>query len=107
MCAGSILPDVSVLDNSSLCVSADVPLSEDDVSALISSHDDWESVSRQRAASFVDHISILAPAGQDTVPSLAVEELKSHQQHDVAISKVIHYVERKSRPPKCERHSEN
>lgn len=96
-----------VLDNSSLRVSADVSLSEDDVSAFLSSHEDWESASCQKAALFVDHMSTLAPDGQETLPTLSIEELKSHQQHDVAISKVIHYVERKSRPPKCERHSEN
>lgn len=71
-------------------MSADVYLSEDGVSVLLSSREDWESESRQRAALLVDHMSTLAPASQYTLPSLSVEELKPHQQHDASISTVIH-----------------
>ena len=47
------------------CAAVDVSMSEDDVSSLLSSCDDWDSAPRQRAASMSDRLSSLIPPGQD------------------------------------------
>ena len=85
----------------------DGSLSEDDVSSLLSSFDEWDSAPRQRAASLADHLTTLEPPGQDVLPSLSLTDLQSHQQQDPVISRVAHYVDRKRRPSRCERCNES
>lgn len=55
-------------------------MSEEDVSSLFSSLDEWDSASRQRAASLADHLTTLEPPGQDMLPPLSLAELQTHQQ---------------------------
>lgn len=64
-------------------------LSEDDVSSLLSSLDNWDSLA--------DHLTTLEPPGQDTLPSLSLADLQSNQQQDPVISRVAYYVDRKRR----------
>lgn len=82
-------------------------LSEDEVSSLLSSFDDWKSVPRQRAASLADHLTTLAPSGRDTLPFMFLSDLQSHQQQGSIISRVRYYVERRRRPSRCERCDES
>ena len=82
-------------------------LSEDEVSSLLSSSDEWDSAPRQRAASLADHLTTLEPPGQDVLPSLSLTDLQSHQQQDPVISRVAHYVDRKRRPSRRERCNES
>lgn len=82
-------------------------MSEDDVSSLLSSLDEWDSAPRQRAASLADHLTTLRPPGQDMLPSLSLAELQSHQQLDPVVSWVTHYVDRKRRPSRRERCNES
>lgn len=95
------------LDNSSPSAAFNGSLSEDDVSSILSSLDDWDSAPRQRAASLADHLTTLTPSGQDVLPSLSLSDLQSHQQRDSVISRVIYYVERKRRPSRRERCNES
>uniref|UniRef100_A0A672Y8M8 Gypsy retrotransposon integrase-like protein 1 n=1 Tax=Sphaeramia orbicularis TaxID=375764 RepID=A0A672Y8M8_9TELE len=81
-------------------------MSEDEVSSLLSSVDEWDSAPRQRAASMADHLATLGSPGQDVLPSLSLAELQSHQQQDPVISRVAHYVGRKRRPSRRERCNE-
>ena len=84
----------------------DGSLSEDDVSSLLSSFDEWDSAPRQRAASLADYLAALEPPGQDVLPTLSLADLQSHQQQDPVISRVAHYVDRKRRPTRRERYNE-
>lgn len=50
-------------------------LSEDEVSSLLSSFADWESVPRQHAASLADHLTTLRPSGRYTLPLMSLGDL--------------------------------
>lgn len=86
---------------------SEVSLSEDEVSTLLHSHEDWDSASRLRAASLAEHIPQFASAGQDVLPVMSLDDLQMHQQQDAAISGVIPYVDRRRRPSRRERYKEN
>uniref|UniRef100_A0A8C5BFE2 ribonuclease H n=1 Tax=Gadus morhua TaxID=8049 RepID=A0A8C5BFE2_GADMO len=89
------------------CAAVDVSMSEDDVSSLLSSCDDWDSAPRQRAASMSDRLSSLIPPGQDLFSSLSLADLQDHQQQDSVVSRVFIYVDRKQRPSRRERCNES
>ncbi|KAJ8355231.1 hypothetical protein AAFF_G00084340 [Aldrovandia affinis] len=82
-------------------------LSEEEVSSLLSSCGDWDSGLKQRAASLAGHLSQLVPPGLDMFSSLSSADLQSHQRQDPTINRVLHFVERKQRPSRCERDKEN
>ncbi|KAK0133435.1 Retrovirus-related Pol polyprotein from transposon 412 [Merluccius polli] len=89
------------------CAPVGVSMSEDDVSFLLSSCDDWDSAPRQRAASMNDRMCSLIPPGQDLFSSLSLADLQNHQQQDSVISRVFCYVDRKRRPSRRERCNES
>ncbi|XP_047446637.1 uncharacterized protein LOC125011456 [Mugil cephalus] len=95
------------LGGPSTSAAIDCSLSEDDVSSLLSSLDEWDSPPRQRATSLADHLTTLEPPGQDMLPSLSLTDLQLHQQQDPVISRVAHYVDRKRRPSRRERCNES
>lgn len=85
----------------------DVSMSEDEVSSLLSAHDDWDSAPKQRATALASHLSSLTPPGQDLCPSLSLVDLQAHQQRDPVISRVMLYFVRKRRPSRRERCNES
>ncbi|KAJ8353092.1 hypothetical protein AAFF_G00109880 [Aldrovandia affinis] len=94
-------------ENPSLCATGGMSLSEEEVSSLLSSCGDWDSGLKQRAASLAGHLSQLVPPGLDMFSSLSSADLQSHQRQDPTINRVLHFVERKQRPSRCERDKEN
>lgn len=85
----------------------DVSMSSEDVSSILSSFDEWDSAPGQRASSLAGHLTSLEPPGQDVLPSLSLADLRSHQQQDPVISRVVLYVDRKRRPSRRERCNES
>ena len=94
-------------ESSSPCASRNVTLSEEEVSSLLSSHSDWDSGPKQRAASFAGKLNQLIPPGRDTFSSLSRVDLQYHQRQDPAICRVLHFVGRKQRPSRRERDKES
>ena len=80
-----------------------VSMSVDETSAVLSSHEDWDSAPRQRAASLADHLSTVTAADCDAFSSLSLADLRGQQRLDSTISRAIHYVERGHRPSRRER----
>jgi len=91
----------------SLCSPGGVDLSEEEVSSLLSSYDDWDSGPKQRAASLTGYLDQLIPPDQDMSSSLSLADLQSHQRQDPTIGRVLHYVERKRKPSRRERDRES
>lgn len=79
-----------------------VSLSEEDVSSLLSSCDDWDAVPALRAAALAGHLRQLAPPCLDLFSSLSLVDLKNHQRQDRTVNRVLHFVERKRRPSRRE-----
>lgn len=52
-------------------------------------HGDWESHVETKASCLVHRVQQLQPAGQDTLPSLTLQELKDYQHQDSVNSNVL------------------
>ncbi|XP_051749009.1 uncharacterized protein LOC127512276 [Ctenopharyngodon idella] len=74
-----------------------------DVTAVLTSHMEWEFGADTRAMAVVDHLPQLVPAGQDTLPAFSVEDLRDKQMNDRVLSRVISYVKSRQRPTRRER----
>ncbi|XP_051728809.1 uncharacterized protein LOC127501079 isoform X1 [Ctenopharyngodon idella] len=77
-----------------------------DVTAVLTSHMEWEFGADTRAMAVVDHLPQLVPAGQDTLPAFSVEDLRDKQMNDRVLSRVMSYVKSRQRPTRRERAGE-
>lgn len=78
-----------------------------DVSAVLRSHNDWETGARMRAVSVAHHLPQLIPDSQDSLPAYTEKELRDVQLDDRSLSRVMYYVERHRRPSRRERAKES
>lgn len=95
------------LDAPPLSAGVKVSLSGDDLSLLLSSLCDWESAPRQCAAALAPHLTALTTPDHEEFAVLSQSDLLSHQKQDPVVSRVVHYVERRSRQSRRERYNES
>lgn len=79
----------------------------DEISAVLQSHNEWETGARTRAVATLHHVPQLIPGGQDSLPAYTEKELRDEQLKDRALSRVLYYVERRRRPSRRERARES
>ena len=79
-------------------------LSDDDVSAVLTGHAEWEEGSKRRVVSWLaqDLEKLILP-GHDTLPVFSLQELQDKQRNDLTLSQVIKFVTRGRRPSRREK----
>lgn len=87
-------------------VGLDTSMSADDVSSILSSCDEWETVTECRAASIAEHLDSLINS-DEVFHSLSLADLQDHQHKDPVIARVCYYIDRKCRPSRRERANEH
>lgn len=93
--------------DSSSSITADMSMTCDEVSSLLSSACSEDAGQTQHAASLADHLSMIIPHTTGPSTALCLTDLVSHQKNDPVISRVVLYVERGRRPSRRERSGEN
>ncbi len=73
------------------------------VKACLSLHDQWEETSKARAVQLIQSYQDLVPAGADTLPTIAADEIREKQEADSVISRVTFFVNLKRQPSRREK----
>uniref|UniRef100_A0A3B3HW18 Gypsy retrotransposon integrase-like protein 1 n=1 Tax=Oryzias latipes TaxID=8090 RepID=A0A3B3HW18_ORYLA len=96
-----------LLDSLSVANNADMSMSQEDVSSVLTSLIDWDSASRQRATYLANHLTTLEKKDLNISTVFDLADLRSRQEQDPVVSRVSFYVERKQRPSRRERCNES
>uniref|UniRef100_A0A3B3HTT0 Gypsy retrotransposon integrase-like protein 1 n=1 Tax=Oryzias latipes TaxID=8090 RepID=A0A3B3HTT0_ORYLA len=84
--------------------SENMSMSEDDVSAVLSGHVEWEHGPEQRVITWlVQDLEQLVPSGQVPLPVFSFKDLQEAQQNDTTIAAVVTFVMRGRRPSRREK----
>lgn len=75
-----------------------------EVEAALQRHHEWGSHAEMRALHLAQNVQEFQPVGQDSLPSLSLQQLEDYQLQDNTISSVLPFVVRKRRPSRRERH---
>ncbi|KAI5620950.1 hypothetical protein C0J50_19553 [Silurus asotus] len=84
-----------------------LPPDSANVKACLSSHDQWEETSQARAVQLIQSYQDFVPAGSDTLPTIAVDEIHEMQEADSVISRVMFFMNAKRQPARRERANMN
>ena len=91
---------------STLMGSVHASMSSAEVDAALGVHNNWDTAARVRAVALVSHIQSTTDVGQEALPSIPKQELRTTQRTDPELSRVISFVERRRRPTRRERPDE-
>jgi hypothetical protein len=80
--------------------------SEDEVSAILETHSQWESSARVRAVGILQQLPQLVPTDEEALPAFTERELREGQLSDPVLSRVLYYVDRGRRPSRREKSKE-
>ncbi|KAI4905797.1 hypothetical protein NFI96_024895 [Prochilodus magdalenae] len=78
-------------------------LSPEDVQALYESHSNCEVAAETRAVQLVQSVQQFVVPGQNTLPTLSLQELQQHQEQDSTICLITPFVIRQRRPSRREK----
>lgn len=91
--------------NLQICLQSCLVLPSDSatIKACLSLHDQWEETSQARAVQLIQSYQDLIPAGIDTLPTIAADEIREMQEADSVISRVTFFVNLKRQPSRREK----